>query len=111
MLNNLTLADSILTGVFPLTGALTQIATPTSWQSLPKDILGLELWSTAAWTLSYSAAGDAVAVPADAVIRINIRCNLAKNALLIPEVFVSGAGNLQILAHRRATGYSDQGMG
>ena len=106
-IQSLTLADDILTGVFALTGGLTLITKPASWNAAGHDMLGLELSCDADWTLSWSATGDAITVLADTVVRVNIRKQLLKNVTTIPGIYVSGTGNLQLLAHKMAP-FADQ---
>lgn len=107
MLPEVTNVDLILTGQYALTGALAQIATPVGWRTAAYQIVTFDLWCAADWTLSYVSTGDGVLVPANSIRTIAINANWPKGMTLIPDIFVTGAGTLNILAHRVRQPYND----
>lgn len=105
---HLSTVDKYLTAVVAL-AAIADVPIPTAWvDAQGVDIMQLELWSTAAWTLQDLDGGAEIEIPADTVIVLAVRINLPK--LSTSTIFrASGSANLNILAHALKSAYADQG--
>lgn len=103
---HLSTADKYLTATVAL-GGVTDIPVPAAWVTNGCDLLQLELWSTASWTLQDLSGGDALTIAADDHITLAVRINRAKGDVA-GMIRAGGAGTLNILAHALRHAYDDQ---